>query len=732
MQQGWDLGLVQSAIPETYGGAGDTRSVVTGALIAEELAWGDLSIALHLLAPRLVVYPGARNGHRRSRRSASSRPTPAPQFRAGSAAVMEPRFDFDLSGADSDGDAARTAPTSSTAPSATCRSATTPSTCWCTRAPTTAKATRRSAASSSRRARPGVTVVEREKNMGIKALATYELALENCRVPAANRLGGDAGCDFAKLMNYSRVGLAAMAVGVARAAFEYARDYAKERKAFGVAIGQKQAIAFMLAEMAMEIDATRLLAWEAAWKLDRGEDATREAYLAKNYAANMVLKVTDNAVQVLGGHGYIREHPVEMWLRNGRGFAIIRRPGDGLNERDDITTEDAMIDFELSPEIVNTRNMIHMMAEQAMRPISREYDEREHEKPWDFLNMMWSASQTSNPVTFGDGKKKDKEGPSFRNLQSAVTIEELSWGDAGLYLSIPNPGLGGAAVAAAGTPEQKQRFLARFREGEPKWGAMAITEPGCGSDSAAITTTAARDGDHWVINGTKIFVTSGLMAAEKSDGFVVVWATVDKSAGRGGIKAFVVEHGTPGHDRHQGRAQDGHSRLRHGGDRLRGLPHPGQQPPRQRRGEEDHRGLQGRDGDLRRHASRRRRQRHRHRPRRRRLRARGARQGRHQDPLRHLAEEADDARARLHGHGSQPAGRAAADLARLVDDGSGHAQQPRGLDVQGQGRAGGDPGHAEGRRAARPARLLAQAACSRSGCATPRSTTSSRARSRST
>jgi acyl-CoA dehydrogenase len=208
-----------------------------------------------------------------------------------------------------------------------------------------------------------------------------------------------------------------------------------------------------------------------------------------------------------------------------------------------------MIDFELSPEIVNARAMIHMVAEQAMRPISREYDEREHEKPWDFLNMMWNASQTANPVSFGDAKKaeaKKEPGAPVRNLMSAVTIEELSWGDAGLYLSIPNPGLGGAAVAAAGTPEQRQRFLARFKGGEPKWGAMAITEPGCGSDSAAITTTAVRDGDHWVLNGTKIFVTSGQMAAEKSDGFVVVWATVDKSAGRGGIKAFVVERGTPG------------------------------------------------------------------------------------------------------------------------------------------------------------------------------------------
>jgi len=204
-----------------------------------------------------------------------------------------------------------------------------------------------------------------------------------------------------------------------------------------------------------------------------------------------------------------------------------------------------MIDFELSPEVENTKSMIHMVAEQAMRPIAREYDEREHEKPWEFLEMMWNASRTASPVSFGGGREK-KAGPSIRNVISTVTIEELSWGDAGLYLSIPNSGLGGAAVAAAGTPEQRQRFLARFSEGEPKWGAMAITEPGCGSDSAAITTTAVRDGDHWVLNGTKIFVTSGLMAAEKSKGFVVVWATVDKSAGRGGIKAFVVESGTPG------------------------------------------------------------------------------------------------------------------------------------------------------------------------------------------
>ncbi len=319
VQQGWDLGLVQSAIPEAYGGAGDTRSVVTGALIAEELAWGDLSMALHLLAPRLVVYPVLEMGTP-DQKERILKTYAGAQFCPGTAAVMEPRFDFDL------------AALSVTARRDNGAYVINGAKCYVPLGDDAehllvyARTDEREGYDAVggflvEKGSAGLTVVEREKNMGIKALATHEITFEDCRVPAASRLGGDAGCDFAKLMNYSRVGLAAMAVGVARAAFEYARDYAKERKAFGVAIGQKQAIAFMLAEMALEIDGTRLLAWEAAWKLDRGEDATREAYLAKNYAASMVLKVTDNAVQILGGHGYIREHPVEMWLRNGRGFA---------------------------------------------------------------------------------------------------------------------------------------------------------------------------------------------------------------------------------------------------------------------------------------------------------------------------------------------------------------------------------------------------------------------------
>jgi acyl-CoA dehydrogenase len=202
-----------------------------------------------------------------------------------------------------------------------------------------------------------------------------------------------------------------------------------------------------------------------------------------------------------------------------------------------------MIDFEIDSDLQQRLDTYRMVAQQIMRPISREYDEHEHARPLQFYDMMWTGSR-QNGLDIGPEK-----GAGARNARTLFTImaaEELSWGDVGLFLQIPNPGLGGAAVMAAGTPEQKERFLKRFGEGKPKWAAMAITEPGCGSDSAAITTTARREGDHWVLNGTKIFCTSGKMAAESSEGFVVVWATVDKSAGRAGIKPFVVEHHTPG------------------------------------------------------------------------------------------------------------------------------------------------------------------------------------------
>jgi acyl-CoA dehydrogenase len=194
-----------------------------------------------------------------------------------------------------------------------------------------------------------------------------------------------------------------------------------------------------------------------------------------------------------------------------------------------------------------------MLGEQVMRPVARYYDEHESERPWDYINMIWQTVRAQGGRTLaaptvdengGDSKPKQR----IHNLMLMHTVEALSWGDAGLYLSTPGGALGGAAVEATGTPEQKERFLKRFKEGEPKWAAMAMTEPHAGSDTASIRTTArlSDDGKQWIINGEKIFVTGGLMSAKESPGFVVVWATIDPSAGRAGMKPFVVESGTPG------------------------------------------------------------------------------------------------------------------------------------------------------------------------------------------
>jgi len=310
----WQMGLVASSLPEECGGFGGEHSAITGSLISEELAWGDLSMAMHILSPALLAYPVLETGTDAQRKKYLPLVCDE-KFRAATSALIEPRFDFDpyslSTTARLDGDqyvldgAKCLVPLAAEADLLLVYAAENGS----------------SQGFIVERGTRGLEVGEREKNMGIRGLATYGLSLKNCRVPRENRLGGAKGGDFERIMNRSRVALAAMAVGVARAAFEYSRDYARERVAFGEPIASRQAIAFMLAEMAIEIDATRLMTWEAAWKLDRKEDATKEASLVKAYADDMVMMVTDRGVQILGGHGYIREHPVELWLRNARGFA---------------------------------------------------------------------------------------------------------------------------------------------------------------------------------------------------------------------------------------------------------------------------------------------------------------------------------------------------------------------------------------------------------------------------
>ncbi len=319
VQKGWELGLVQSMIPEEFGGFGNAHSAITGAVVAEELAYGDLSIAMHLLAPRLVTVPLVAFGSPALKKAVLPRFS-GERFEAASAAIMEPRMDFDAMAPAStlkrDGDDYLLDGEKCLVPLG---NEARHFLVVASLANGTGEAHPQALVVD--RETPGLTVGERERNMGLKALATTRVSFDRCKIPREHLLGDAAA--VTRLSNLWRVAQASMAVGVARAAYDYAREYAKERRAFGQAIAQKQAIAFMLAEMAMEVDAMRLLTWEAAWRLDRQEDATREAHLAKRYAADMALKVTDNALQVLGGHGYIRDHMVELFLRNARSFAML-------------------------------------------------------------------------------------------------------------------------------------------------------------------------------------------------------------------------------------------------------------------------------------------------------------------------------------------------------------------------------------------------------------------------
>jgi len=206
-----------------------------------------------------------------------------------------------------------------------------------------------------------------------------------------------------------------------------------------------------------------------------------------------------------------------------------------------------MIEFEMPDSISKQTTMIKTVAENMMRPVSRQLDENEHEIPWDYINFMhtaMSAMTSTGSLTPSDGKKR--EGPSLGYQRLAYMIEVLSWGDAGIYLNTPGGGLGAAAVEATATPEQRKRFLERFRGDKPVFASMAMTEPHAGSDTAKISTSAVRDGEEWVLNGEKIFVTSGQRSLVDTPGFVVVFATIDPSAGRAGMRPFVVEAGTPG------------------------------------------------------------------------------------------------------------------------------------------------------------------------------------------
>jgi alkylation response protein AidB-like acyl-CoA dehydrogenase len=314
--QAWELGLTATQLPETYGGYGAARSPVTNAIVLEELAHGDATLAVAATTPSVFAYAVADQGSD-EQRAALLPPLCGPRFQAAALAVNEPTPGFDAFAprtvAARNGAGLVLSGTKCFVPLADRAS----------HFLVVARSGDRLDAFIVPRDAAGLTISETDRNLGLKALATATLAFDGVRVADRDRLGGSDGADVARLLNHCRVGAAAVLNGLSRAVLEYCVPYAKERVAFGEAIARKQSIAFRLAEMHMEIESMRWMVWKAASELEQGVDATRSTHLARTYAIEKAMWITDHGVQVLGGHGFIREHPVEMWYRNARTLSVL-------------------------------------------------------------------------------------------------------------------------------------------------------------------------------------------------------------------------------------------------------------------------------------------------------------------------------------------------------------------------------------------------------------------------
>lgn len=323
IQKAGQIGLTSYPYPEEYGGGGVT-SVLTSCLVAEELAWGCLGIATAVIGAGLAAVPIMLAGNPEQKARYLPWFCDANKVRLGAFALTEPE-------AGSDAASIRT-----TAVRQGDRYVLNGQKRFITHGGiadlyvifATVDRTQ-----GYRGVTPfiveantlGLSAGKKEKKMGMRACHTGDVILQDVQAPVENRLG-EEGQGFYIAMQcfeHTRPTVAACAVGVARAAYEYGMEYARQRVQFGKPILAKQAIRFMLADMLTEIDAARLLTWRAAWMADRGQPCNVQASMAKAFAGDMAMRVTTDAVQILGGYGYMREYPAEKWMRDAKILQIV-------------------------------------------------------------------------------------------------------------------------------------------------------------------------------------------------------------------------------------------------------------------------------------------------------------------------------------------------------------------------------------------------------------------------
>jgi alkylation response protein AidB-like acyl-CoA dehydrogenase len=314
LQEAHELGLTQLAVPEALGGAGETRSATTNVLVVEALARGDMGLALAALAPlgvvhALVDFGGAQQqGHY----------LPAfigDKFYPAALALLEPRPLFDphhlatravLSGGDYVISGEKSlVPLAEDAELLLVM----------------ADQAGNPQAFLVERGSPGLSVTP-EPAMGLRAAKLGRVRLDHVRVPKENKLGGEAGSDAERLIDLARIAWGALAVGCGEAVLEYVKSYCRERIAFGEPIAHRQSVAFAVADIALELDGMRLMVYRAASRAEQGLPFRREAQLARIQCAEKGMYIGTTGVQLLGGHGFVKEHPVELWYRQLRAAGV--------------------------------------------------------------------------------------------------------------------------------------------------------------------------------------------------------------------------------------------------------------------------------------------------------------------------------------------------------------------------------------------------------------------------
>jgi alkylation response protein AidB-like acyl-CoA dehydrogenase len=312
-----ELGLSLIPIPEEFGGAGMPRSPIANVLNAEDLGKGDFSLALAALTPLAFINAVIDNGTEAQKEKFLT-PLADEKFVPASIALMEPKATFEPSEPETTAEKSGNDYILNGVKSNVILGST---------AEYILVIAQEAGANVEgfivEKGADGLSI-ENKKSMGLRPVDTSTITLDNVKISGSNKLGeNEKSLDLERLIDLSRLGVCALAVGTCEAVLEYVAEYANERIAFGEPIAYRQSVAFMIANIAIELEAMRLMIWRAASRAEQGLDFHKEAYLAYVLCSDKSMEIGNNGVQVLGGHGFTREHPVELWYRNLRAVGIL-------------------------------------------------------------------------------------------------------------------------------------------------------------------------------------------------------------------------------------------------------------------------------------------------------------------------------------------------------------------------------------------------------------------------